>query len=151
MSIEKINHWLTLLANIGVLAGIIFLAIELQQNTSISKANGYRENIQGISDWRSDVMSDPGLSEIFRKYYVVQDVSELDGSETTQLFLLILNIFGSYENAYFARDYGVIGDEEWARFEKGVCTHFNITKGLELEIAIAFITDQFRSHLDSVC
>ena len=32
--VEKLNQWLTLAANLGVLAGIIFLALEIQQNTA---------------------------------------------------------------------------------------------------------------------
>lgn len=35
MSPEKINTWLSLLANFGVLIGIIFLAIEIQQNNNL--------------------------------------------------------------------------------------------------------------------
>lgn len=34
MHIERINPWLTLLANIGVLAGLVVLIIEVRQNTS---------------------------------------------------------------------------------------------------------------------
>ena len=34
MNLEKLNQWLTLTANVGVLVGIIFLAIEIQQNTN---------------------------------------------------------------------------------------------------------------------
>ena len=151
MNLDDLNKWLTLTANVGVLAGIVFLAVELQQNTNISRANGYRENIQGISDWRSDVLTDPQLSEIFQKYYVTGDISSLEGTELTQLNLLTLNIMGSYENAYFARDYGVIGDEEWARFENGICSHFNSVNQLELTIPLTFITDQFREYLESVC
>lgn len=33
MSLDKLNSWLTLLANVGVLLGIIFLAYEIRQNT----------------------------------------------------------------------------------------------------------------------
>ena len=32
---EKLNTWLTLLANFGVLIGIIFLALEIQQNNNL--------------------------------------------------------------------------------------------------------------------
>ena len=31
---DKLNQWLTLVANLGVVAGIIFLAYEIQQNTN---------------------------------------------------------------------------------------------------------------------
>lgn len=45
---EKLNEWLSLFANLGVLAGIVFLAYEIQVNTaavSTDSATGY------ISSW----------------------------------------------------------------------------------------------------
>ncbi|MEQ9208968.1 MAG: hypothetical protein RLN96_03855, partial [Pseudomonadales bacterium] len=33
MNLETLNHWLALVANFGVLIGVIFLAVEMQQNT----------------------------------------------------------------------------------------------------------------------
>jgi hypothetical protein len=35
---DKLTRWLTLLANLAVLAGIILVAIQIQQNTDITKA-----------------------------------------------------------------------------------------------------------------
>ena len=32
MKLDQINRWLSLLANVGVIAGIVFLAIEIRQN-----------------------------------------------------------------------------------------------------------------------
>ena len=42
VTVEKLNQWLTLLANVGVLAGIVFLAVELQQNTQELKLQSYQ-------------------------------------------------------------------------------------------------------------
>jgi len=38
MNTDRLNKWLTLAANIGVIAGIIFLALELRQNSGLMKA-----------------------------------------------------------------------------------------------------------------
>ena len=38
MDEDKVNKWLTLGANIGVLIGIIFLAVEIRQNTEMTRA-----------------------------------------------------------------------------------------------------------------
>lgn len=35
MNIDNVNRWLTLLANLGVIAGIVFLAFELRQNNQL--------------------------------------------------------------------------------------------------------------------
>jgi len=38
MNTESLNRWLSLAANVGVLIGIVFLAIEIQQNTEMTRA-----------------------------------------------------------------------------------------------------------------
>jgi hypothetical protein len=37
MNFDKLNNWLSLLANVGVVVGIIFLAIEVRTNTSTNR------------------------------------------------------------------------------------------------------------------
>jgi len=37
MNMEKLNQWLTLIANIGVVAGILFLAIEIRTSTETNR------------------------------------------------------------------------------------------------------------------
>ena len=38
MELDKLNRWLALAANIGVIAGIIFLAFEIRVNTRSTQA-----------------------------------------------------------------------------------------------------------------
>ena len=38
MDSEKINRWLTLAANVGVIAGLVLVAVQIRQNTEITKA-----------------------------------------------------------------------------------------------------------------
>ena len=38
MNSEKLNSWLTLGANIGVLIGLVLLIVEIQQNTEMMRA-----------------------------------------------------------------------------------------------------------------
>jgi len=50
MNLEKLNPWLTLLSNVAVVAGIIFLAMEIQQNSEtirISNETEQRRNVLG--------------------------------------------------------------------------------------------------------
>ena len=39
MGIDRLNRWLTLLANLGVLAGLIVLVLEIQQNRDLAAAS----------------------------------------------------------------------------------------------------------------
>ena len=38
MDSEKITRWLTLAANVGVIAGLVLVAVQINQNTQITKA-----------------------------------------------------------------------------------------------------------------
>jgi len=58
MKLSKLNESLTLLANIGVIAGIVFLAIEVQQNTSMMQAqtrDSITQSILTIQEWNTDI------------------------------------------------------------------------------------------------
>ena len=44
MKLNPLNTWLTLAANLGVIAGIIFLALEIQQNTRTMQAAAIQDS-----------------------------------------------------------------------------------------------------------
>lgn len=145
---EKTNQWLTLAANLGVIAGLVFLGFEIRQNTNIAKASAYRENIQDIAAWRELTISDAELSRLYGVYRH-DGIKALENDERGRVVALINNVMGVYENAYFGRNYGIIGDEEWLRFESGACTHYQTA--LRNEFKLSFITSGFRQYLDRTC
>ena len=75
MNMEKLNHWLTLTANIGVLIGIVFLASEINQSNRIG-TNSAELALLGSSSELATLRIEN--SELFSK--LVQD-SELSGEE----------------------------------------------------------------------
>jgi hypothetical protein len=48
MNLDQLSRWLTLIANVGVIAGILFLAVEIQQNNELlaSQARSDREAVR---------------------------------------------------------------------------------------------------------
>ena len=82
---EKINRWLTLLANIGVVAGIVFLAIEIRQNQAIlEESNQYNFlemraiSLESYNDFRALVVQDAELSRIWSDGRAGVELSALD-------------------------------------------------------------------------
>lgn len=145
---DRTNQWLTLIANIGVIAGLLFLGYEIRQNTNIAKASAYRENIQDIAAWRELTIVDPDLSRLFG-VYMDQGREALKDDEQGRISGIVNNIMGIYENAFFARNYGIIGDEEWVRFQSGACLHFLAARKNQLNLR--FLTVRFRQHLEDTC
>jgi len=70
---EKLNQWLTLFANIGVLVGIVFLAIEIDQNTENLEMNrqvALTEAYANRSSTVQDAQVAAALSSDFGEIYV---------------------------------------------------------------------------------
>jgi len=72
MDTDRLNRWLTLVANLGVIAGIVFLAIEIRQNTATQELQMRMDRISGLMD---PYFESPELVEVWAK------VKAVDGLE----------------------------------------------------------------------
>lgn len=101
MEINKLNDWLTLLANLGVLAGILFLSIELQQANRIATATAEIEIRNSYGDLNSGIYADEALAELLIRGQ--DDTAEYDAVEDIrhyQWIIQLVNIWLSIEIAY---------------------------------------------------
>jgi|MEHZ01.5.fsa_nt_MEHZ011436741.1_11 hypothetical protein len=96
MNMDSLNKWLTLAANIGVIAGIVFLGIEIRNNNTLAKVASTQEAANLNSDWRMRLASDINLSEIYvaglNDYH---SLSPLD----QERFVLVIKAFISITSA----------------------------------------------------
>ena len=81
-----IGQIVTVLANIGVIAGIVFLAIEVQQNQKsldesnrINRAESLRTAVEYFNDIRMSLATDPELADIWSRGIDGQELSGVDG------------------------------------------------------------------------
>lgn len=146
--VNKAIQWVTLVANLGVIASLLFLGFEIRQNTNIAKASAYRENIQDIAEWRELLIADPEVARLF-EIYSAEGLEALDETGQARIAAMINNVLGVYENAYFARRYGIVGEEEWLRFQSGACIHYQ--KAIENKLSLRFTTPGFRRYLGETC
>ena len=78
---KKINFGqsLTILANIGVILGIVFLAIEVRNSANQASNQALQSTVTQFIDWHKQIAADPELAQIYsegRKDY--NRLSELD-------------------------------------------------------------------------
>ena len=64
MNLDSTNRWLTLAANIGVMAGIIFLAFELQQNTVATQLDAAGRYQASFSEIELFIAGSPDFAEL---------------------------------------------------------------------------------------
>ncbi len=90
MDSDRLNKWLTLGANLGVLVGIIFLAVELRQNNENLATEVRATHFFGITDtWRM-VAENPELAAAISKDF---EKEELTSAEQSQLQAYWVRVF----------------------------------------------------------
>ena len=65
MDKDKLNSWLTLGANVGVIIGLLLLAYEINQATKATEAAASDSVVDGFNALAITVMSDPQVARIF--------------------------------------------------------------------------------------
>jgi hypothetical protein len=98
---ERVNKWLTLLANLGVLVGIVFLVVEVRQSNRIAIAT---TEISVRDQFRSNneiVLANDAVAELLVK--AADANAEFSDAETEKLyayFFACINTWKSIEIAY---------------------------------------------------
>lgn len=142
MNLSKLNEWLTLIANTGVLLGIVFLALEMRQNTNMMQA----QIRQGITENTLDYLLGIGTnfeasSAFLRNRNGMQD-EEIDilpvEVERNMFAFTIQANFRLWENEWYQYQKGLFEQSEiearknvWARLivrNKGYLEHWESSR-----------------------
>jgi hypothetical protein len=110
MNLEKLNHWLTLLANIGVLAGIVFLAIEINQNTNIMKA----QTRGSVTDSILTLLQMERNPIVVSGYKKIQAGQDLTFEESYFLENQANATIRQWENSYYQYQSGLFDEAEYS-------------------------------------
>ncbi len=121
MKIKGLNRWLTLGANIGVVIGIAFLVVEINQNTTATRIAARDSATQGHIDYMAHMLDSSVLAPAVAKASANQELSYL---ETNQLMLFHELRWRHYERVYYQYQNGVISDQEWNAYKNGMKQSF---------------------------
>ncbi len=65
--LDRLNRWLTLIANVGVVAGIVFLGLEIQQNSDAIKAQIYQSRAEAVQELSTTIMDSDHFAPLIAK------------------------------------------------------------------------------------
>ena len=147
---DRLNKWMTLIANIGVLAGIVFLAYEIRVNTDAVKAEsaaGYAEN------WISSTINiDAESKRIMNKIdsqpwaaTTAEDKGQVAGIAGAQLKVA--------EYAYIQWSEGNLDDRLWEGNERGLYHFFwgsKYIRNIWLEAVRNNFSTDFQRYVDAM-
>ena len=104
---------------ISILVGIIFVGLELRQNTAAVQAATNQDLIHASSEFLINIGSDP---ETYRVYSTGRlDPSELTPGERGQYYLLQQAFWLRMQNAFMQWQRGTLIHEDWIVYQSVIC------------------------------
>ena len=102
-----------LVANIGVLAGIIFVAVEIRQNTQMMRAQT-KDSVTGkLADWMLQISTDPNAAQILIKGNLGEELDREVGERIIYRFMVQSNL-RLWENEWYQYEIGLFDEDEFA-------------------------------------
>lgn len=148
MKAKRVNQWLTLGANFGVLIGIFLLLIELHQNSIMMRAQSRYEISQGIVDLLSLTASNAQLASVVRRG---DSGEELTPDELRQFRHRTFALFRYLENLHYQYRQGLFDETEYSTQKIAWTAYLNASKAaVSAWCALRpSVSPEFRHEVDS--
>jgi len=115
MKLPVINDWLTLIANLGVLIGVIAVVVELNQNTRAIRDSAIQSLDSGVLTVVNMLAADRENAVLFADG--TTDFANLDRDEQIHYSALVNAICLRMDVSWFAFQNGLLPEQLWRREE----------------------------------
>ena len=105
-----LGQTITILANIGVIAGIVFLAYELRQNTLATEIESAQNLITSIGDRNAMVIESDEFASVLLR---AEEGVELAPSERVRLAFFYSDAMRGWQSIFFQHERGALDDGMW--------------------------------------
>lgn len=110
MNTERLNSWLTLGANVGVIIGLLFLAYEINQSTRATEAAASDSVVDGFNTLALSIIEDPDVARIF--YVGMHSPEQLTDVEAVQFAMWMRAFINQHMRLYRLAGLGLFPAEE---------------------------------------
>jgi len=149
MKLSDLASIAEIVSGIAVVVTLVVLIVEIRDNTQVLRLSAYNNNVDSINEFGTLISRDADNGRIWNSFVSgdTENLTEVDRRRLTDwLFIL----FRTYEKAYFSERSGLIGEEEWARFERNICGMFELSQTAEVLIAVP-LTQEFYGYVTNSC
>ena len=127
MNFDKTNRWLTLVANIGVIVGIIFLAVEINQSTlqtQLQTSSSFQNTFTSVE---LNLVANNDLLDALLKSQKGEGLSEVDQLRVLVFYRAVLR---GYQNSFYQSRTGVIDPAVWEGERNQMKQSFGFDEGM---------------------
>ena len=109
-------QWAELIATVGVLVSLVFVGLELRQNTSVARAQARNDLASLSQDWLLVLGQDPAANRAWRGSWYDDAPGGLSAVEESQAYYMMIALVRRLEVAYFHHQEGLIPEEALANY-----------------------------------
>src|SRR5438552_3613249 len=115
MSVETINVWAQLIASMGVVISLFYLAAQVRQNTRSARAIVVDSLAKSMHDLAFEMAQNDALLKIVTT--TLQDWTSATEVERARAASLMLGYFKLFENAWFLMRKGTLERDQWEGYD----------------------------------
>jgi hypothetical protein len=127
MNADRVNRWLTLGANIGVVIGLMLLIFELNQNSDLVRAQIHQARSDNWVSNRIDFADSEFLLPAYDKFIRAGGpldptaIDGLDPTESARVTRYATALMGDYDNLFYQYQQGYLDESYYrSRVESGI-------------------------------
>ena len=122
LTLEQAYYISELVASLAVIMSLIYVAIQIRQNTHTVKLNSAQNLSHELRESLALLASDSELSDIHLR--AMQNIDSLAPGEKFRFYIFLNNVFRVYENAHYQFTQGTVDPSMWS----GIFGNMNATK-----------------------
>ena len=123
MKLETINAVAQLIAALGVIASLFYLAAQIRQNTRSMRAMVVDSLSESIADVVRPMAEDRDLMSAF--HIVVEDWDGATEDDRMRALPLFFSTFKLFENAWFQQRQGTLDPEQWQGWDAYIRMYYH--------------------------
>ena len=123
MNLETLNTLAQLVAAIGVIGSLFYLAAQIRQNTRSMRAMVVDSLAKSMSDIARSLAEQPSLAQGFS--VAVEDWHHATDEQRRQVLFLLFASFKVYENAWFQNQQGTLTPAQWQGWDAFIRMYYH--------------------------
>ena len=122
LDLDKYNKWLTLIANIAILGGLIFLALEIQQNTAAVRSAAVQESTNIAREHPLMFVQNPEVNRL-----AMADYDSLSEEDQQRRHWLAVSFWHAMHGLYQQYELGTLPEKQWEVWVRVICSNYERT------------------------
>jgi len=147
---DRLNQWLTFVANVGVLIGVFVVAYEVRQNTAVATAQAALQMNEALDASYRARAQDSVLAALVMNGHDRPD--GLSDVERDQFHAWLRADMNAAEAAWFQYENGLIPEQDFDGYKAAICSRVITAGGRAYwEQEKQYFASRFRNGIDDWC